>query len=47
MKNQFCTDLYTKVGKHIQVTGTTIHVFYALKMGKKYPYSHFPLTLLM
>ena len=36
MKNHFCTDLYTKVGKHIQVPGTTVHVFYALKMGKKY-----------
>ena len=36
MKNQFCTDLYTKVGEHIQVSGTTIHVFYALKMGEKY-----------
>ena len=36
MKNQFCTDLYTKVGEHIQVSGTTIHFFYALKMGEKY-----------
>lgn len=36
MKNQFCTDLYTKVGEHIRVPGTTIHVFYALKMGEKY-----------
>lgn len=36
MKNQFCTDLYTKVGEHIQVPGTTIHVFYAKKMGAKY-----------
>ena len=36
MKNQFCTDLYTKVGEHIQVPGTTIHVFYAKKMGVKY-----------
>ncbi len=27
MKNQFCTDLYTKVGEHIQVSGTTIHFF--------------------
>ena len=31
MKNQFCTDLYTKVGKQIDVPGTTIHVFYAKK----------------
>lgn len=36
VKNQFYTDLYTKVGEHIQVSGTTIHVFYAKKMGKKY-----------
>ena len=36
MRNQFCTDLYTKVGEQIQVPGTTIHVFYALKMGEKY-----------
>ena len=36
MKNQFCTDLYTKVGEHIDVPGTTIHVFYAKKMGEKY-----------
>ena len=34
MKNQFCTDLYTKVGEHIQVPGTTIHVFYAKKWGQ-------------
>lgn len=36
MKNQFCTDLYTSVGEHINVPGTTIHVFYAKKMGEKY-----------
>ena len=36
MKNQFCTDLYTKVGEHINVPGTVIHVFYAKKMGEKY-----------
>ena len=36
MRNQFCTDLYTKVGEKIQAPGTTIHVFYAKKMGKKY-----------
>ncbi len=43
MKNQFCTDLYTKVGEHIQVLGTIIHVFYALKMGEKYRqrYGHY------
>lgn len=36
VKNQFYTDLYTKVGDHIRVPGTTIHVFYAMKMGQKY-----------
>ena len=36
VRNQFCTDLYTKVGEHISAPGTTIHVFYALKMGAKY-----------
>lgn len=36
MKNQFCSDLYTKVGTQIQVPQTTIHVFYAKKMGEKY-----------
>lgn len=36
MKNQFCTDLYTKVGTKIEVPGTVIHVFYAKKMGEKY-----------
>ena len=34
MKNQFCTDLYTKVGEQIDVPGTVIHVFYAKKMRK-------------
>ena len=28
MKNQFCSDLYTKVGQQIQVPNTTIQVFY-------------------
>ena len=36
MKNQFCTDLYTPVGEQISAPGTTIHIFYALKMGEKY-----------
>ena len=35
-RNQFCTDLYTPVGEQISAPGTTIHVFYALKMGEKY-----------
>ncbi len=36
VRNQFCTDLYTKVGEHISAPGTVIHVFYAKKMGEKY-----------
>lgn len=36
MKNQFCSDLYTKVGQQIQVPHITIHVFYSKKMGEKY-----------
>lgn len=36
VKNQFCTDLYTPVGENVSVPGTTIHVFYAKKMGEKY-----------
>lgn len=36
MKNQFYSDLYTKVRTQIQVPHTTIHVFYAKKMGEKY-----------
>ena len=36
VRNQFCTDLYTPVGEQISTPGTTIHVFYALKMGEKY-----------
>lgn len=34
--NQFYSDLITEVGDHIDVEGTTVHVFYATKMGKKY-----------
>lgn len=34
--NQFYSDLVTKVQHGIDVPGTTIHVFYALKMGEKY-----------
>ena len=34
--NQFYSDLVTKVQHGIDVPGTTIHVFYATKMGKKY-----------
>lgn len=34
--NQFYSDLVTKVQHGIDVPGTTIHVFYATKMGRKY-----------
>ena len=34
--NQFYSDLVTPLPDHIDVTGTEIHVFYALKMGEKY-----------
>ena len=34
--NQFYSDLVTKIQHRIDVPGTTIHVFYATKMGKKY-----------
>ena len=33
---QFYSDLVTKVEHAIDVKGTTIHVFYAIKMGEKY-----------
>ena len=36
IKNQFYSDLVTKVQHGIDVPGTTIHVFYATKMGKNY-----------
>ena len=34
--HQFYSDLVTKVQHGIDVEGTTIHVFYATKMGEKY-----------
>ena len=34
--NQFYSDLVTKVQHGIDVPGTKIHVFYAIKMGEKY-----------
>lgn len=34
--NQFYSDLVTPVADGIDVPGTTIHCFYAVKMGKKY-----------
>jgi len=36
IKNQFYSDLVTPVGEGIDVEGTTIHVFYAEKMGEKF-----------
>ena len=35
-KNQFCSDLVTSLPDRIDVPGTEIHIFYALKMGEKY-----------
>ena len=35
-KNQFYSDLITPLPDKIHVPGTEIHIFYALKMGKKY-----------
>ena len=35
-KNQFCSDLITPLPDKIDVPGTEIHIFYALKMGAKY-----------
>ena len=35
-KNQFYSDLITPLPDKIEVPGTEIHIFYALKMGEKY-----------
>lgn len=35
-KNQFYSDLITPLPDQIEVPGTQIHIFYALKMGEKY-----------
>ena len=35
-KNQFYSDLITPLPDGIDVPGTEIHIFYALKMGEKY-----------
>ena len=35
-KNQFYSDLVTRLPDKIDVPGTAIHIFYALKMGEKY-----------
>jgi pimeloyl-ACP methyl ester carboxylesterase len=34
--NQFYSDLVTPLGEGIDAPGTTVHIFYALKMGEKY-----------
>jgi hypothetical protein len=34
--NQFYSDLVTPLADYIDVPGTTIHIFYATKMGKEY-----------
>lgn len=36
IQNQFYSDLVTPLQEKIQVSGTTIHIFYAEKMGKEY-----------
>ena len=36
VRNQFYYDLTTPLGRAIAAPGTTVHVFYALKMGEKY-----------
>lgn len=35
-KNQFYSNLVTKINDHIEVAGSTVHVFYAEEMGEKY-----------
>lgn len=34
--NQYVSDFVTKIDKNIYNKNTTVHIFYALKMGKKY-----------
>lgn len=36
IRNQFYSDLVTPLEDSISVGGTTVHIFYALKMGEKY-----------
>ncbi|MCM1508062.1 MAG: alpha/beta hydrolase [Ruminococcus flavefaciens] len=36
IRNQFYSDLITPVEDNISVQGTTVHVFYAVRMGKQY-----------
>ena len=39
-KNQFYYDLITTLPDKLDVPGTQIHIFYALKMGEKYRASY-------
>ena len=41
LRNQFYSDLVTKVQHGIDVPGTIIHVFYATRMGEKYEKRYF------
>lgn len=36
VRNQFYSDLVTPLEEKIDVPGSTVHIFYALKMGEKY-----------
>lgn len=36
IQNQFYSDLVTPIGNNISVPGTTVHCFYAAKMGEEY-----------
>lgn len=36
VRNQFYSDLVTPLEDKISVPGTTVHIFYAMKMGEKY-----------
>lgn len=36
IRNQFYSDLVTPLEDKIDIPGTTVHIFYALKMGEKY-----------
>lgn len=36
IRNQFYSDLATPLEDHISAPGTTVHIFYAVKMGEQY-----------
>ena len=36
IRNQFYSDLVTPIENGISVSGTTVHIFYAVKMGERY-----------